>query len=96
MDFRIATKIMSGIKDPETKTKLLAVKEDEFNLNKIVDICRTEESAHKNERKLSSRNVNLLHHNKETKSQPSGGFNNNRFNRNKPRGRSRSRYIKPT
>ena len=47
--FRIATKIVSGIKDTETRTKCLALKAEEFNVDKVVDVRRTEESAHKNE-----------------------------------------------
>ena len=67
---RIATKTMSGINDPETKTKLLAVKKDDFNLNNIVDIwCRTEESTHKSKRKLISKNVNMLRDDQATSAQ---------------------------
>ena len=44
---RIATKIVSGIKDTETRTKCLALKAEEFNVDKVVDVCRTEESLTK-------------------------------------------------
>ena len=53
----LATKIISGISDGETMTKLLAIKSEEFNLDKVVDICRTEETARKNERNLSGKSV---------------------------------------
>ena len=43
---RIATKRVSGIKDAETRTKRLALKVEEFNVDKVVDVCRTEESAY--------------------------------------------------
>ena len=59
-DMRISTKIMSGINDPETKTKLLAIKEEEFSLEKVIDVCRIEETSRKNEKKLSSQHVNVL------------------------------------
>lgn len=49
-DMRLSTQIMSGIRDQETKTKLLAIKEEEFKLDKVVDICRTGEAARKNEK----------------------------------------------
>ena len=44
---RLSTKIMSGMRDQETKTKLLAIKEEEFKLDKVIEICRTEETAKK-------------------------------------------------
>ena len=46
---RLSTRILSGIRDQETKTKLLPIKEEEFKLDKVIDICRTEETARKNE-----------------------------------------------
>ena len=57
---RIVTKIMSGIKDPEIQTKLLAIRDENADLQKIVDICRTEEAAHKDERRLCSKDVNAV------------------------------------
>jgi len=64
---RIATKIVSGIKDAETRTKCLALKADEFNVDKVVDVCRTEESAHKNEQNLSGKYVHKVSNNYENK-----------------------------
>lgn len=52
-----ATKIVSGIKDTETRTNCLTLKAEAFNVDKVVDVCRTEESAHKNEQNLSGKHV---------------------------------------
>lgn len=46
---RIATKIVSGIKNTETKPKCLVLNAEEFNNDKVADVSRTEESSHKNE-----------------------------------------------
>ena len=60
LESRVANKLMAGIKDQEVRTKLLKVKEDDFSLENIVTICRTEENSRRNEQKLSSKNVNYL------------------------------------
>ena len=64
---RIATKIVSGIKDAETRTKCLALKADEFNVDKVVDVCRTQEAAHKDEQNLSGKYVHKVSNNYENK-----------------------------
>ena len=71
---------MAGIKDQEVRTKLLKVKEDDFSLENIVTICRTEENSRRNEQKLSSKHVNYL----------------NRKPNEFQRGRSKSRQRRPT
>ena len=63
----IATKIVSGIKDTETRTKCLALKAEEFNVDKVVDMCRTEESAYKNEQNFSGKHVYKVSNNFENK-----------------------------
>ena len=60
---RIATKIVSGIKDAETRTKCLALKAEEFNVDKVVDVCRTQEAAHKDEQNLSGKYVHKVSNN---------------------------------
>ena len=45
-DDQIVTKIMSDIKDEETKRKLLAINPMP-NLQKVIDICRADETAKK-------------------------------------------------
>ena len=60
LESSVASKLMAGIKDQEVRTKLLKVKEDDFSLENIVTICRTEENSRRNEQKLSSKHVNYL------------------------------------
>ena len=64
---RIATKIVSGIKDTETRTKCLAFKAEEFNVDKVVDVGRTEEYAYKNKQNLSGKHVHKVYNNFENK-----------------------------
>ena len=78
---RIATKIVSGIKDAETRTKCLALKAEEFNVDKVVDVCRTEESAHKNEQNLSGKYVHKVSNNYENKR---GRSTQRRYSKGKP------------
>ena len=80
LESRVANKLMAGIRDQEVRTKLLKVKEDDFSLENIVTICRTEEKSRRHEQKLSSKNVNLL----------------NRKPNEFQRGRSKSRQRRPT
>jgi hypothetical protein len=51
-DSRMATRIMAGIRDSETKKKLLALTPFP-SLQQAVNVCRSEESARANERSLS-------------------------------------------
>lgn len=51
LDRRLVTKIMSGIGDKETRTKLLAISPLP-NLKTITDICRAEESARLDEARI--------------------------------------------
>ena len=44
LESRVANKLMAGIKDQDVRTNLLKVKEDDFSLENIVTICRTEEN----------------------------------------------------
>ena len=60
LESRVANQLMAGIKDQEVRTKLLKVKEDDFSLENIVTICRTEENTRRTEQKLSSKNINYL------------------------------------
>ena len=53
LDRRLTTRIMSGIKDEETRTKLLALKPFP-NLQQVIDLCRSEESAHASNKALQS------------------------------------------
>ena len=53
--------------DTETRTKCLTLKAGEFNVDKVVDVCRTEESAHKNEQNLSGKHVHKVSNNYENK-----------------------------
>lgn len=46
-NLRLATKIVSGVRDTKTKTKCLALKLWEFNIEKAVDVCWTEETSRK-------------------------------------------------
>lgn len=78
---RIATKIVSGIKETETKTKCLALKAEEFNVAKVVDVCRTEECAHKNEQNLSGKHVHKVSNNYENKR---GRFTQRRYSKGNP------------
>ena len=80
IESRVVNKPMAGIKDHEARTKLLKVNEDDFSLENIVTICRTEENSKRNEQKLSLKHVNCLHR------KP------NEFQR----GLSKSRQRKPT
>ena len=57
-DERLATRIMSGVRDSQVKKKLLALTPFP-KLKAVVDLCRSEECASNNEAALSSaRNVN--------------------------------------
>ena len=51
-DSRMATRIIAGIRDSETKNKLLALTPFP-SLQRAVNVCRSEESARANERSLS-------------------------------------------
>ena len=58
---RIENKGVAGLKDSDVRTKLLKLGEDEFSLENIVKICRTEEKSKKNERKLANKSsINQL------------------------------------
>ena len=61
LDSKTVAKITAAITDKETRTKLLKLKEEEFNLEKVVMICRNEENSRRNEQKLSHRSINVLH-----------------------------------
>ena len=52
MDRRLVTKIMSGIRDKETRMKLLAISPLP-DLQKVTDLCRSEESAKLDEARMS-------------------------------------------
>ena len=67
-DLRMATKTVSGMRDSETKAKCLAIKNEEFNLEKVVDVCRTEETSRKNERNLSGNQVNRISNGQDNRS----------------------------
>lgn len=53
LDDRLTTRIMSGIRDPETRRKLLAITPPPSLLT-TVDICRSEESARNDEAALAN------------------------------------------
>ena len=53
IDDRLTTRIMSGIRDPETRRKLLAYTHPP-SLQTTIDICRSEESALKDEHTLAN------------------------------------------
>ena len=58
LDQRLATRIMAGVRDSEVKKKLLAISPFP-QLQAVVDLCRSEEAARKNEADLSrGRSVN--------------------------------------
>ena len=51
LDRRLVTKIMSGIRDKETRMKLLAISPLP-DLQKVIDLCRSEESAKRDETRM--------------------------------------------
>ena len=45
----------------------MALKAEEFNVDNVVDVCRTEESAHKDEQNMSGKYVHKVSNNYENK-----------------------------
>jgi hypothetical protein len=58
-DARIATRIMAGVRDTETKRKLLALSPFP-SAQQAINVCRSEEAARINEKSLSNQSV--VHH----------------------------------
>ena len=60
IDRRLVTKIMSGIKDKDTRMKLLAMSPLP-DLQKVIDICRSDESAKIDEAKMDKKHTGIYH-----------------------------------
>ncbi|TRY78582.1 hypothetical protein TCAL_11229 [Tigriopus californicus] len=52
LEDQIKVKIIVGLQEEATRTKLMAIPEQECTLQKVVDICRADESAMKDDRTL--------------------------------------------
>ncbi|TRY61541.1 hypothetical protein TCAL_16345, partial [Tigriopus californicus] len=54
LEDQIKVKIIVGLRDEDTRIKLMAIPEDDYTLQRVVDICRAEETASNDDRRLGN------------------------------------------
>ena len=57
LEDQIKVRLIVGLNDEETRTKIMAIPEVESTLQKVVDTCRAEETAKKDDKSLSAKNI---------------------------------------